>query len=812
MMKSRSSSITPLSIEALYRKASLSNLPNRCTSTKHLPPLDKIIGQERAQQAVEFAMSMPDRGYNIYAIGRNGLGKRTMVLRYLNRHQDEVPTKPLSDWCYVVNFEEPRQPNVLQLPVGVGVKFKKELENVIERLTKSLPLAFDNELYYSRSEKLKSQLAGRQEAALQGLTKEAKAKNISLTITPQGSYELVAMNGETPHTEESFATLSQKQKNQLEENISNLEAKLRGIVRKFTVWEEEYTQKQQKHDEQVAQDVLTHLLTPLKERYNSITVIKNHLSAMHKDILDNLDIFLENSEEQLALSYASLEKKMPRRYQINLIVAHNDEKLPIIVEETPNYHSIFGYIEHATFKGTIFSDFSLIRPGSLHKANGGVLMIDAIKVLEQPYVWDGLKRALRSQQLSLSSLEREVTLSGTISLDPQPIPLDVKIILFGDQQTYQLLQHYDPEFIELFKVAADFESEMIRTPDSEKLYAQFISSIIHENKMLHCDRHAIERIIEFSARQAADQNKLSLHSADIANLLREANFCARAHNANLIRASHVEQALQRHEYRVCRLRDRLMDNFANGNILISVNDSAIGQINALSVLSSSDHQFGLPNRITATTTLGTGKVIDIERKVELGGSIHSKGVMILTSYLSSLLGKSRLLPLSTHLAFEQSYGVIDGDSASMAEFCAILSAYSMVPLKQNIAITGSMNQFGETQAIGGVNEKIEGFYDLCLLKGEMSNQGVIIPKSNCQNLMLRADIIEAVNKEKFTIWPVTHVSQALALLTDNEVGFDHLSHTLPSLESLPSKSVLGLAENRLNRLRKMQKANSRYNS
>jgi len=792
--------VSPLSSDQLYRTSELSGLAPEFKSTKKLTPINEIVGQERAQQAVEFAMSMKDKGYNIYAIGRNGLGKRTMVLRYLNRHVPDGHGHTLYDWCYVINFDEARTPKVLKLPAGKGVELKKDIEKLMVRLVKALPLAFDNEMYYSRAEKLKGSLAQKQESALQGLTHEAKESSISLTITPQGSYELVAMNGEEPYTEDSFAQLSKKDQDKLETAITSLESKLRVIVRKFTVWEEEYSEKQLKHDEQVAQDVLAHLTDKLKDKYSSLPAVKSYLAGMHKDIIDNLDLFLEENEEQLALSYASLDKKMPRRYQINVLVSQDTEKMPILIEETPNYHSIFGYIENATFKGTIFSDFSLIRPGSLHKANGGVLMIDAIKVLEQPYVWDGLKRALRSRKLSLSSLEREVTLSGTISLDPEAIPLDIKIILLGDYQTYQLLQHYDPEFSELFRVTADFEDVMPRTQKSEAQYAQFISSIIHGNKMLHCDRGAIKRIIEFSSRQADDQNKLSLHSADIANLLRESNYCARAGKANMIRASHVEQALHNNELRVCRLKDNVMQSFVNGTTLISTQAHAIGQVNALSVIATSDHQFGVPNRITATTAFGEGKVFDIERKVHLGGSLHSKGVMILSAYLASILGQTAKIPLTTHLTFEQSYGGVDGDSASMAELCAMVSAFSQQPIRQDIAITGSMNQFGEAQPIGGVNEKIEGFFDVCAIKGRKVTQGVIIPQSNVQNLMLRKDIVEAVKKGKFNIWAIEHVTQAIELLTGIPSGISVKgSH---KSASYPDHSIFGLAQVRLEKLRK----------
>ncbi|KXI21142.1 Lon protease family protein [Photobacterium sanguinicancri] len=788
--------IQPLGSEKLYRGSALNGLDEECKSTKNLTPLDEIVGQERAQKAVEFAMSIKEKGYNIYAIGRNGLGKRTMVLRYLNRHEPNGNAVPLYDWCYVANFDDTRIPKVLKLPAGTGAEFKKAIEKLMTRLVKAMPLAFDNEMYYSRAETLKSQLAKKQESALLTLTNKAKTQSISLSLTPQGEYQLVALNGEEPHTEESFATLTEAEQQQFEEAIDSLEIELRGIVRKLTEWEETYSDKLQKLDEEIALEVIAHVIKALKDKYKHLPEVKQYLSAMQADMLDNLDIFLGESEEQVALAYAALEKKMPRRYQVNVLVNQDDHKFPVVVEESPSYHSIFGYVENATYKGTVFTDFSLIRPGSLHRANGGVLMMDAVKVLERPYVWDGLKRALRAKTLNLSSLEREVTLSGAISLDPEPIPLDVKIILFGDYETYRLLQHYDPEFSELFRVTADFEDEMTRTDESEEQYARFISSIVNDNNMLHCDRKAIARIIEYSSRQADDQNKLSLHSADIANLLRETNYVAKASNATMIRANHVEQALQNQEMRVSRLKDHVMQSFVNGTTLMTTQGDKVGQINALSVISTSDYQFGAPNRITATTAYGEGQVFDIERSVDLSGNIHSKGVMILSAYLASVFGKTAKIPLTTHLTFEQSYGGVDGDSATMAELCAIVSAFSQQPLRQDIAITGSMNQFGEAQPIGGVNEKIEGFYDVCVIQGRANGQGVIIPQSNAHNLMLRKDIVEAVEKGDFNIWAISHVTEALELLTgkpaDEQDGDNGYS----------SHSLFGLAQAKLNALRR----------
>ncbi|MCK6263730.1 AAA family ATPase [Vibrio sp. ZSDE26] len=784
--------IQRLNSEQLYNAAQLEQLP--CKSTKELAPIDEIVGQKRAQKAVEFAMSIKEKGYNIYAIGQNGLGKRTMILRYLNRHQHDA--NAMFDWCYVANFEDIRTPKVLKLPSGVAAKLKTDIEKLMTKLVNAMPLAFDNEMYISRAEKLKNQLANKQQQELDKIGARAKEKGISLTLTTQGDYQFVAMDGEELHTEESFEELSEDEQADFGDSIDELEIELRSMVRELTEWEETYSEKIKKLNDDVTLDVITHFIKQLKLDYASYPVIKSYLTELQKDIVENADIFLDEALEQGEIATASLDKKLPRRYKVNVLVSRTSDDFPIVVEENPNYHSLFGYIETATFKGTVFTDFSLIRAGSLHKANGGVLLMDAQKVLEQPYVWDGLKRALRARQLSLTSLEKEVTLTGAVSLDPEAIPLDVKIILFGDHRTYQLLQHYDPEFSELFRVTADFEDEMTRTEDAELHYSRFISSIIHDNNLLHCDRKAIARIIEHSSRLAGDQNKLSLHSASIANLIRESNYVSRQAKSNMIRASHVEEALSNQKMRVSRLQDGVMESFVNGTTLIRTDGVSVGQVNALSVLSTSDHMFGAPNRITATTAYGDGEVIDIERSVDLGGSIHSKGVMILTAYLSSVFGKTAKVPLTTNITFEQSYGGVDGDSASMAEFCAVVSAFSKQPNRQDIAITGSMNQFGESQPIGGVNEKIEGFFDVCKIKGRTNEQGVVIPRSNMHNLMLRPDVVKAVEKGEFNIWAIEHVTEAIEIFTGKVAG------EASEEGSYPIDTVYGIAQAKLNALRK----------
>ena len=786
--------MTRLSVDQLYSVCHLDDLP--FTTSKSLAPLNEIVGQSRAQEAVRFAMAMQDTGYNIYAVGRNGLGKRSMILRYLSRTRKK--TNSVYDWCYVANFDEPRSPMVLKLPVGMGVKLKQGVEKLILRLVRGIPQAFDTDSYFERTEALKNEYATLQEDALEKLSKQAKRKKIKLSITTPGGYRLTALDGDEAHTAASFEALSEEEKNKFEAVINKLELKLRSTIRKIVTWEQEISDKQQALNEEVVLGVSSHLVQSLVNKYSEHKSVINYLDNLQKDIIANVDVFLEDSEEQGALANATLEKKMPRRYQINVLVQHEDNKEPVVVEENPNYHTLFGYVEHVTYKGTVFTDYSLIRSGCLHRANGGYLLIDAIKVLEQPFVWDGLKRALRSRELQINSLEREVTLSGTISLEPEPIPLDVKIILFGDRETYLLLQNYDPEFQELFKVTADFENEMSRTKDSQIQYAKFISSLVHEKQFLHCDRKAIARIIEFSSRQAEHQNKLSLHASEIANLLRESNFWAKEQNSTMIRQAHIERALESDAHRNGRIKDQVFDTIRDGTTLLTVTGEVVGQINALSVMSTGGVEFGMPNRVTANCYFGDGSITDIENDAKLGGNIHTKGVLILSSYLSTLFAKEDAMPLSASIAFEQSYGEVDGDSASLAELCALISSLAEVPILQQYSMTGSVNQFGEVQPVGGLNEKVEGYFSACEILGLTGKQGVLLPASNVHNLMLNKNVLSAVKKNQFHIYAIKHVNDALEVLTGNHPGI------LQPNGEYPEESMFGIIQKKLTVLREKE--------
>lgn len=782
-----------LPVSGLYKPCSPSDF--KFTTTKALEPLEGILGQGRAEEAMRFAMSMPSTGYNIYAVGRNGLGKRTMVLRYLEKQQAKSPD--VFDWCYVNNFDDVRLPKVLRLPAGVSQGVKKDIEQLLLRLKKAIPQAFDNESYYERAEQLKGDLTQRQEKALKRVAEQAKKQNVSLTISTPGGYRLTATDGENPYTADAFADLPEEKKQEFEDRIGRLEKKLRSVLRKLAQWEQDYSDQQQQLNEEVTLGVSEHLFEALLTKYKEFPEVSAHLISMQKDILQNVEVFLEDGEEQAAMGAATLDNKLPRRYQINVLVHHPESGMPpIVVEDNPNHYNLFGSIENVTYKGTVFTDFSLIRPGALHRANGGYLLMDAVKLLEQPFAWDAIKRSVRSGGIAANALEKELTLSGTISLDPEHVPLKVKIVLFGDRDTYLLLQAYDPDFAELFKVIADFESEIPRNHESQMNYARFIASLVASKRLMHFDKRAVMRIIEHSCRVAEHQNRLSLHAADIANLLRESDYWAAQVKAKVVQEEHVNKALQSAEFRSSRIRDQVFESIQDGSTLISTQGSEVGQINALSVLSTGDHEFGVPSRLTATCFYGDGHVVDIERDVKLAGAIHSKGMMILTAYLASCFGRTEPLKISASITFEQSYSQVDGDSASMAEYCALISAISEVPLRQDLAITGSMNQFGVSQPVGGVNEKIEGFFDTCCIQGLTGTQGVILPRVNAHNLMLGRRVLEACQRKEFAIYVVDRVEEALELLTEMKAG------TRSPDGHFPKNSLLGKVQARLRQLHK----------
>ena len=759
---------TILSPEQLYLASREDNLP--FDSSADLEGQNDFLGQERARRALQQALAMPHDGYNVFAVGAHGLGKRTMILRYLRALAQTMPAP--ADWCYVNNFDDPRRPLALQLPSGVAPAFKRDVDAFWRRLTRAMEAAFENDLYYERMEGLKGELSRTQQGQLSELAQAGEKKKLKLVLRTPGGYGFSPMNeaGEVMSVEE-FAALTKKAQAAFKQVMDDMEGRLRKLAKSLNREEQINREKMRQLNEEVASSVLEPEMAPLLQAYTHLPACRRHLQRMQRDILENIDLVLNQGDQQDAVASVTADDQVPSRYQVNVLVSHaQDAGAPIVFEDLPTHYNLLGHVEQITYMGTVATDFTLIRGGALHRANGGFLMLEAEQVLEQPYAWQGLKRALRSKAVKFSSLEQMLTLTGTLSLEADAIPLQVKIILLGDRETFHLLQEFDPELADYFKIRADFEATMPRTPANELLYARFLTDFVRQESLRHLERAAVARVVEESARWAGDQRYIALHAASVADLLREADHLARSGRSRRIRARHIEAAIAGMEARHDRLRRDFLRDIEEGGQLFVCQGEVLAQVNALTVIDYAGFGFGQPSRVTATTHCGSGDVVDIERDVDLGGPLHSKGVLILSHYLRATLGHDQALRFSGSLAFEQSYGGVDGDSASVAELCALISSLSGYPVRQSLAITGSMNQRGDVQPIGGVNEKIEGFFAACQLQGLRRGQGVIIPVQNVRHLMLRADVVEAVRAGKFVIHAVAHVDQALSLLLGREVG------------------------------------------
>lgn len=760
----------PLAFAQLYRATPQKHLPFR--NTRRLRPMTEFLGQDRARESVEMAVAMPHDGYNLFAIGSNGLGKRTMIRRYLESvaRQRKAP----SDWIYVNNFKDPRHPQAIELPAGVGAAFKQDVHKLWLRLSGRIVAAFESDRYQDRRESLKGELTRVQQDALTQLAAIGEKQGVKLVLRTPGGYGFspMAENGEVLAVE-AFNKLPAPAQERIKAAMDDMENRLRKVARKLDQVEERNRDQIDKLNHEVTLGVMDPLLDKLLEKYAAHPALVAYLKHYRTDLLDHLELVLnagENQDATVSVGQAG-EQLPPVRYQINALVSRDPKQgAPVVMEDLPTHYNLLGHVEQVTYMGTVATDFTLIRPGALHRANGGFLIIEAEQVLEHPYAWQSLKRALRSKALRLSSLEQMLTLTGTVSLEPDPIPLNLKLVLLGDRETFYLLQEFDPELETVFKMRADFESDMPRTPDNELLYAHFLGDIANREGLRPLDRGGVARLIEESARAADDQDLLSLHARGVADLLRESDYWAGQGGAATITAEHVRLALQGRERRHDRIRRLYLEDIDKGSQLFTCEGEVVGQVNGLTVVSYGDASFGLPSRISVTAHYGSGEITDIERDVELGGAIHSKGVLILTSYLKARFGAEHPLRFAANIAFEQSYSGVDGDSASLGELCGLLSAIGKLPVKQHFGITGSVNQFGEVQPIGGVNEKIEGYFAACQLKGLTGEQGVIIPVQNIRHLMLREEVREAIKAGRFRIHAVSRVEEAIALLLGKPAG------------------------------------------
>lgn len=737
-------------------------------TTAELEDLSEFVGQTRALDAVRFGISISREGYNLYALGPPGVGKRTIVKSFLERKSADEPQP--DDWCYVNNFDDPHQPRALRLPAGRGAKLVWDLDVLIEDLRAAIPAALEMDEHRNRLQEVEEDVKERQAKAFQQLAERAEKQGIQLVRTPGGFALAPLRDGEVLSPEE-FEKLTDAQRKQIQAAVETLQVDLRTLVEKLPQWRNEVRRKVKELNQEVTRFVVGQSLAEIRKWYMDLPQVLKYLDALEQNVIERADEFQSRDEEAAEPAPAHRRHQLADAYRANLIVENGQtDGAPVIYLEHPSYVNLVGRVEHETQMGTLVTDFTLIKPGALHQANGGYLVIEAVRLLQQPFAWEALKRALYSRHIKIESLGESLSMLSTVSLEPEPIPLDVKVVLLGDRTLYYLLYQYDRDFAELFKVAADFEEQMDRTPENCRLYGRLIATLVRREDQLPFDRTAVARVLEHSARVAADAEKLTTHMRTVADLLRESDYWANQDGSPQVSARHVQQAIDKQMYRSERLRQHVLEEIRRGTLLIDTDGDAVGQVNGLSVIDLGHFAFGRPSRITATARLGKGEVIDIEREVELGGAIHSKGVLILSSLLGARYAQRHPLSVSASLVFEQSYGLVEGDSASVGELCALLSALADVPIKQSLAVTGSVNQHGRVQPIGGVNEKIEGFFDVCRARGLTGEHGVLIPAANVKHLMLREDVVQAVASGQFHVWPIGTVDQALSLLTGRPAG------------------------------------------
>jgi lon-related putative ATP-dependent protease len=771
-------SVKPLPPQALYQRTDSSQFDFETTAELAVPV--GIVGQPRAVEAIRFGIGIKRQGYNIYALGPVGVGKHSIVGQFFEQHAAGEPVP--SDWCYVNNFQDPHKPWALCLPPGRAAELRRDMDQLIQELRTDLSAAFDSEEYRTRRQALEEELKERQENAFQDVQRQAQERSLSLVETPSGLVLAPVRDGQMLSPED-VQKLPVEEQQRMEADVEQLQDTLQKVVQQFPRWQREIRQKVKGLDGETTNLAVGGHIEELRQKYSGLKEVEDYLAAVQQDVSEHVHEFIPQEEDQESAvqstigesssssEYLRAELPLTRRYQVNVLVDHSSSKgAPVIYEDNPIYQDLIGRVEHLAQMGALVTDFNLIKPGALHLANGGYLILDARKVLMQPYAWEELKRALQSRQIRIGLPEQTLSTVSTVSLEPEAIPLDIKVAMLGDRTLYYLLHEADPDFDELFKVQADFEEEMDRTPENQALYARLIGSMIRRAELQPFNRAAVARIIEHSSRLVGDAAKLSMQMQTIANLVREADYWAGQAGHAVVDAADVQRAIDAQVYRSDRVRAQIQEEILRGTILIDTQGTKVGQINGLSVLQMGNFSFGQPSRITARVRIGKGEVINIEREVEMSGPIHSKGVLILSGFLGARYAADRPLSLSASLVFEQSYSGVEGDSASSAELYALLSAIAEAPIKQSLAVTGSVNQHGQVQAIGGVNEKIEGFFDLCRARGLTGEQGVLIPASNVKHLMLRHDVVEAVTAGQFHVWAVETIDQGIELLTGVPAG------------------------------------------
>ena len=756
-----------LSPDQLCRRCDAATLTFR--STAELDDLEGIFGQARAVGAIEFGVGMRREGYNVFAMGPEGVGRHTIARRELEAQARRLPAP--FDWCYVFNFKTSHRPHALSLPAGQAAAFRAGMQRLVEDLRVAVPAAFETDEYRNRRKKVEEEFGARQERALNDIGERARAQGIALVRTPSG-FGFGPFAGEGVMEPEQFAKLPAKEQERLQRAINDFQEELEKALAEMPIWRRETLRRLRELHRELTGAAVRSMIEELRAEYRALPQVLDYLRQVEEDMIEHAEAFRQSKDGEPATLFgvpipqADAGEAIFRRYAVNVLIEHSATTgAPIVAEDKPSHGALVGRIEHVAQMGTLVTNFSLIKAGALHRANGGYLILDALKLLSEPLAWDALKRALRSREIHIQSLGQELSLITTVSLDPEPIPLELKVVLVGQRFLYYLLYAYDPEFGELFKVAADFDEDMARDPEIDFAYARLVATLARKERLRPLDAGAVARVIESSSRDAADAEKLSASMQGLVDLIRESDYWAASAGHDLVRAEDVARAIEAQRARSGRIRERVLEDALRGMHLIDTAGSRAGQVNGLAVTQLGNFAFGAPQRITARVRLGAGGVVDLERESELGGRIHSKGVMILAGYLAGRYATGKPLSLSATLVFEQSYGGVEGDSASSAELYALLSALADAPIAQSLAVTGSVNQHGDVQPIGGVNEKIEGFFDLCRARGLTGAQGVLIPQSNVKNLMLREDVVEAVREGKFHVHAVSTVDDGISLLT-----------------------------------------------
>lgn len=751
----------------LYTVSTLDDLP--FSNTSELPDVDQSFAQPRAVDALRFGLAMPKAGFNLFVLGESGSRRHALVCHLI----EEVRQKAVAhvDYCYVNDFQNPHAPRLLQLPAGRGARLRDDMQQMTSRLGPAIAMAFESEEYRARVNALEEGFKQRQEGALSELGDTALARGVALMHTAAGfAFAPIDPESKEPINKEAFEQLPKARQRELVDIIKEFQAPLEKLLAHFPRWRHELQEALREIGRDAIRQTIGHLLAEIRNSYVDLPAVLAFLDAVGADIVESGDTLREARQEEADPETLHFTGSISvQRYHVNLLVDNAaTQGQPVICENLPTVPNLLGRVEHVSHMGTLLANFTLIRAGALHRANGGFLVLDAVKLLTQPCAWDALKRALQSARISIESLGEIYGLTSTVQLQPEAIPLKVKIVLIGEPIIYYLLAEFDPEFAGLFKVAADFDDRISRNTENSGQFARYLATLARRHQLKALERAAVTRLIEHSARLAEDAERLSVLTRELIELMLEADFLAGS--AELISRAHIEQAMAARTRRADRLRERVFEAIQRDILLIATAGELIGQINGLASIALADFVFAHPVRLSAAVRIGEGEMIDIEREVELGGPIHSKGVMILSGFFSARFGRGMPLAFNASLVFEQTYGEVEGDSASLAELCALLSAIGAVPIRQCWAVTGSVNQYGDVQPIGAVNEKIEGFFDICAARGLSGEQGVIIPAANVRDLMLKPDVVEAVAASRFRIAAVDHVDQAIELLTGLPAG------------------------------------------